>query len=139
MRTPSKLEDTHNLSVFGPDEKRIPIMRKREMANRLMLSCDEFGDDLRMRRGAAVYEWTKVKYFDVRARGKRITSEQGVTPVFDVARGRGDPSRGRTSEMGMLISVSLIVIVVPATRCRRTSRKEEIAYPAHDGSSLVLL
>ena len=85
MRTSSKLKNTHDLSVLGPNEKRIPVVHKRKMADRLMLGGDKLGDDLGKRRSTRVHERSQIEHFDVRARGRRILGEQCIAPDFDVA------------------------------------------------------
>ena len=47
-----KVEKTHGLSVLGPNEKYIHAMRKRDMANQLMLGDDRLGDDQGTRQSA---------------------------------------------------------------------------------------
>ena len=36
----------HDLSILGPDEKRIPVVRKHKLANRLVLGSDKLSDKL---------------------------------------------------------------------------------------------
>lgn len=125
MRIEVETYNNNNLSAIRPNEKRIPIMRKRKMANQLML-----GDNVRntTKRGCSRVLSDRVH---IRARSRRFCTSQALRPSS------ASPAMV-ASEMGMVMSVNLIVIVVPVTRCRRASGKKRLL-TAHHGSSLVPL
>ena len=70
--------NNNNLSAIRPNEKRIPSMRERKMANQLML-----GDNVRntTKRGCfRVVSVSQIEYFDVRARSRRFCTSQALRP-----------------------------------------------------------
>jgi len=123
----SKLKDTHDLSVLGPNENRIPAARKRERAHRLIAGGDELGDDLvRIRRSTAVHEQSQIEYSDIRARAKRRAAFDGAQGSRQLSR-LGDRHNHLDRDRGFRYILQ--------ARCA----KAEFAHPAHHRSSLMLL